>query len=38
MNSRLNEIGKFYEMEMNGEKRKVMRISKQSSTVQIMID
>ena len=38
MNGRLTEIGKFYEMEMNGEKRNVMRITRQSSIVQIMID
>jgi hypothetical protein len=35
---RLNEIGKCYGMEMNGEKRKVMRISRQPSTVEITID
>jgi len=38
MNGRFAEIGKLYEMEMDGGKRKITRISKQSSTVQIMID
>ena len=38
MNGRLKEIGKFCGMEMNGEKRKVMDISRQPSTVQITID
>jgi hypothetical protein len=35
---RLIEIGKCYGMEMNVEKTKVMRISRQASPVQIMID
>jgi hypothetical protein len=38
MTSRLTEIGKCCGMETNGEKRKVMRISRQPSPVQITID
>jgi len=38
MIGRLNEIGKCYGMEMIGEKRNVMRFSRQPSTVQITID
>jgi hypothetical protein len=38
MTERLTEIGRYYGMEMNVEKTKVMRISRQGSTVQIMID
>ena len=38
MISRLIEIGKCHEMEMNVTKSKVMRISRQSFPVQIMID
>ena len=34
---RITETGRHYGMEMNVEKTKVMRISKQPSTVQIMI-
>ena len=35
---KLNEIGRCYEMEMNVEKTKVMRISRQPLPVKIMID
>ena len=35
---RLNEVGRHYRMEINVEKTKVMRISRQPSPVQIMID
>jgi hypothetical protein len=35
---RLTEIGRSYGMEMNVEKTKVMRISRQPSPIQIMID
>jgi hypothetical protein len=38
MVDRLTEIGRCYGMEMNVEKTKVMRISRQPSPVQIMID
>jgi len=38
MNDKLIEIGSCYGMEMNVEKTKVMRISRQSSAVTIMID
>ena len=38
MNERLNEIGRCYGMEMNVEKTKVMRISRQPSPIQIMTD
>jgi hypothetical protein len=38
MIGRLTEIGRRYGMEMNVEKTKVMRISRQPSPVQIMID
>jgi hypothetical protein len=38
MTERLIKIGRCYGMEMNVEKTKVMRISRQESTVQIMID
>jgi len=38
MIDRLTETGKCYGMEMNVEKTKVMRISRQPSPVQIMID
>jgi hypothetical protein len=35
---RLTEIGRRYGMEMNVERTKVMRISRQPSPIQIMID
>jgi hypothetical protein len=35
---RLNEIGRSYGMEMNVEKAKMMRISRQPYPIQIMID
>ena len=38
MTDRLSEIGRYYGMEMNVEKTKVMRISKQPSPGQIMTD
>jgi hypothetical protein len=38
MKTKLIEIGRCYEMEMNVEKTKVMRISRQSLPVKIMID
>ena len=38
MIDKLNEIGRCYGMEMNVEKTKVMRISRQPSLVTIMID
>jgi hypothetical protein len=38
MVDRLSEIGRRYEMEMNVEKTKVMRISGQPSPIKIMID
>jgi len=38
INGKLIEIGSFYGMEMNVEKTKVMRISRQPSPVTIMID
>jgi hypothetical protein len=38
MVDRLIEIGRRYGMEMNVEKTKVMRISRQSSPIKIMID
>ena len=38
MIEKLTEIGRCYGMEMNVEKTKVMRISRQPSTVTIMID
>jgi hypothetical protein len=38
MIDRLIEIGRRYGMEMNVEKTKVMRISRQPSPIQIMID
>jgi len=38
MIDRVNEIGKCYEMDMNVEKPKIMRISKQPSTIEIMMD
>jgi hypothetical protein len=38
MIDRLIETGRFYGMEINMGKRKVMRISRQPSPVQIMID
>jgi hypothetical protein len=38
MIDRLIEIGRRYGMEMNGEKTKVMRISRQPSPIKIMID
>ena len=38
MTDKLTEIGKCYGMEMNVEKTKVMRISRQPSAVTIMID
>jgi hypothetical protein len=38
MIDRLTEAGRHYGMEMNVEKTKVMRISKQPSAVQIMVD
>jgi len=38
MIDKLIEIGRCYGMEMNVEKTKVMRISRQSSPVKIMID
>ena len=38
MIDKLIEIGRCYEMEMNVEKTKVMRISRQPFPVQIMID
>ena len=38
MNDKLTEIGRCYGMEMNVEKTKVMRISRQPFPVKIMID
>jgi hypothetical protein len=38
MTDKLTEIGRYYGMEMNAEKTKVMRISRQPLTVKIMID
>ena len=38
MIDKLTEIGRCYGMEMNVEKTKVMRISRQTSPVTIMID
>jgi hypothetical protein len=38
MTDRLSEIGRCYGMEMNVEKTKVRRISRQPSPVQIMTD
>jgi hypothetical protein len=38
MTERLIKVGRCYGMEMNVEQTKVMRISKQGSTVQIMSD
>jgi hypothetical protein len=38
MTERLIEIGRFCGMVINVEKTKVMRISRQGSTIQIMID
>jgi hypothetical protein len=38
MFDRLTEIGRCYGMEMNVEKTKVMRISRQGSPIKIMID
>jgi hypothetical protein len=38
MTDRLTEIGRCYGMEMNVEKTKVMRISRQPSPIKIMID
>ena len=38
MIERLTEIGRCYGMEMNVEKNKMMRISKQPSPVQNMVD
>jgi len=38
MNDKLIEIGRCYGMEMNVEKTKVMRISRQPFQVKIMID
>jgi hypothetical protein len=38
MVDRLSEIGRLYGMEMNVEKTKVMRISRQPSPMKIMID
>jgi hypothetical protein len=38
MIDKLSEIGRCYGMEMNVEKRKVMRISRQPLSVKIMID
>ena len=38
MNDKLTEFGSYYGMEMNVEKTKVMRISRQPSPVIIMID
>ena len=38
MSDRLIEIGRYYGMEMNVEKTKVMRISRQPSPVTIMIN
>jgi hypothetical protein len=38
MIERLIGIGKCYRMEMNVEKPKVMRISRQPSPIQIMVD
>jgi hypothetical protein len=38
MIDKLIEIGKFYGMEMNAEKTKVMRISREPSPVQIIED
>ena len=38
MIDKLNEIGRCFEMEMNVEKTKVMRISKQQFPVKIMVD
>jgi len=38
MIDKLTEIGRCYGMEMNVEKTKVMRISRQPSTVTIMIE
>jgi hypothetical protein len=35
---RLSEIGRYYGMEINVEKTKVMKISRQPSRVYIMID
>jgi hypothetical protein len=35
---RLDRIGRCYEMEMNAEKTKVMRIPRQPSSIQIMTD
>jgi len=37
MTKRLTEYGRFYGMEINVEKTKVMRISRQPSPIQIMI-
>jgi len=38
MTDKLTEIGRCYGMEMNMEKTKVMRISRQPVTVKVMID
>jgi hypothetical protein len=38
MNDKLTEIGRCYRMEMNVEKIKVMRISRQRFPVKLMID
>jgi hypothetical protein len=38
MIERLTEIGRYYGMEVNVEKRKEMRILRQPSPIQIMID
>ena len=38
MIERVNEIGKCYGMDMNVEKPNIMRISKQPSTIEIMMD
>ena len=38
MISKLNETGRYYGMEMNAEKTKVMRISRQPSPVTITVD
>jgi len=38
MNDKLTETGRCYDMKMNVEKRKVMRIARQPSTVTIMMD
>jgi hypothetical protein len=38
MTGRITKIGRYYGMEMNVENIKVMRISRQTSPVQVMID